>query len=92
MSRYNVFQYKVSDQMSYLTALYDNFEIFQKKFNGEEFSKIEGHFAKFQPIFNLKTILNSKKDRRINFWAIGAGSCKSGTTPLPIEKDLNTSI
>ena len=22
--------------------------------------KIEGHFAKFQPIFNLKTVLNSQ--------------------------------
>ena len=43
------------------TALYDNFEIFQKKFNREEFSKIEGQFAKFQPIFNLKTVLNSQK-------------------------------
>ena len=62
MSRYNVFQYKISDRMSYLGALYDNFEIFRKKkFNGEEFLKIEGHFAKFQPIFNLKTVLNSQK-------------------------------
>ena len=61
MSRYNVFQYKISDRMSYLGALYDNFEIFRKKiFNGKEFSKIEGQFAKFQPIFNLKTVLNSQ--------------------------------
>ena len=45
VSRYNVFQYKISDRMSYLTALYDNFEIFRKKnFNGEEFSKIETDF------------------------------------------------
>ena len=29
--RYNVFKYKISDRMSYLTALYDNFEIFVKK-------------------------------------------------------------
>ena len=48
--------------MSHLEALYDNFEIFRKKnFNGKEFSKIEGQFAKFQPIFNLKTVLNSQK-------------------------------
>ena len=61
-SCFKVFQYKISDRMSYLTALYDNFEIFRKKiFNGEEFSKIEGQFAKFQPIFNLKTVLNSQK-------------------------------
>ena len=31
MSRYNIFQYKISDRMSYLGALYDNFEIFRKK-------------------------------------------------------------
>ena len=36
-------------------------KFFEKKiFNGEEFSKIEGQFAKFQPIFNLKTIFNSQ--------------------------------
>ena len=47
--------------MSRLVALYDNFEIFRKKnFNGEEFLKIEGQFAKFQPIFNRKTVLNSQ--------------------------------
>ena len=60
MSRYNGFQYKISDRMSYLGDLYDNFEIFKKNFNGEEFSKIEGQFDKFQPIFNLKTVLNSQ--------------------------------
>ena len=42
MTRFNVFQYRISDQMSYLRDLYDNFEIFQKKFHGEKFSKIEG--------------------------------------------------
>ena len=31
MTRYNVFQYEISDRMSYLGAPYDNFEIFQKK-------------------------------------------------------------
>ena len=48
--------------MSYSGALYDNFEIFRKKyFNGGEFSKIDGQFAQFQPIFNRKTVLNSRK-------------------------------
>ena len=62
MSRFKVFQYEISDRISYWRTLYDNFEIFRKKiFNGEEFSKIEGQFAKFQPIFNLKTVLNSQK-------------------------------
>ena len=57
MSRFKVFQYEISDRMSYLKALYDNFEIFRKKiFNGKEFSKIEGQFAKFQPIFNLLSL------------------------------------
>ena len=61
MSRFKVFQYKISDRMSHLGALYDNFEIFRKKiFNGKEFSKIEGQFAKFQPMFNLKTVFNSQ--------------------------------
>ena len=31
MFRIEVFQYKISDRMSYLTALYDNFLIFRKK-------------------------------------------------------------
>ena len=40
MFRFKVFQYKNSDRMSHLEALYDNFEIFRKKnFNGKEFSK-----------------------------------------------------
>ena len=61
MSRFKVFQYKISDRISHLEALYDNLEIFRKKiFNGKEASKIEGQFAKFQPIFNLKTVLNSQ--------------------------------
>ena len=38
------------------------FEIFRKKKNsmGKTFSKIEQNRAKFQPIFNLKTVLNSE--------------------------------
>ena len=61
MSRVNIFQYEISDRMSHLRTLYDNFEIFrQKTFNVEELSKIERQFAKFQPIFNLKTVLNSQ--------------------------------
>ena len=37
-------------------------KFFERKiFNGKEFLKIEGQFAKFQPIFNLKTVLNSHK-------------------------------
>ena len=61
LSRFKVFQYEISDRMSHVGALYNNFEIFRKKnFNGKEFSKIEGQFAKFQPIFNLKTVLNSE--------------------------------
>ena len=31
MSRFKVFQYKLSDRMSHLGALIDNFEIFPKK-------------------------------------------------------------
>ena len=31
MTRFKVFQYKISDRMSHLGALYDNFEIFRKK-------------------------------------------------------------
>ena len=60
-TRFKVFQFEISNRMSYSRTLYDNFEIFRKKiFNGEEFSKIEGQFAKFQPIFNLKTVFNSQ--------------------------------
>ena len=59
---YKAFQYEISDRISYLVALHDNFEIFRKKkFNAEEFSKIEGQFANFQPIFNRKAVLNSQK-------------------------------
>ena len=37
-------------------------KFFKKKiFNGEGFSKNEVPFAKFQPIFNRKTVLNSQK-------------------------------
>ena len=35
----------------------------KKKFNWEEFSKIDGQFAKFQPIFHLKMVLDSQKIR-----------------------------
>ena len=31
MSGFKVFQYEISDRMSHLGALYDNFEIFRKK-------------------------------------------------------------
>ena len=40
--------------------LHDNFEIFGKiNFYGEEFSKIDGQFPKFQQTFNRKTVLSS---------------------------------
>ena len=43
-------------------------KFFEKMFfNGEEFSKIEGQFAKFQPIFILKTVLNSQEIGKSSF-------------------------
>ena len=51
MSRYNVFQYEIPDRMSYLRALFNNFEHFFEKYN---FSGKE--FAGFHSIFNLKTV------------------------------------
>ena len=90
MFKIKVFQYKISDRMRYLTALYDNFEIFQKKiFNEEEFLKIEGQFAKFQPIFNQKTVLNSKHIGESIFEQSGRARCKSVPHPLPSQIKIN---
>ena len=67
-----------------IRELYDNFEIFRKKiFNGEEFSKIEGAVREISTDFQSENGFELTKDRRIKFWAIGAGSCKSLTTSLP---------
>ena len=56
MSRFKVFLYEISNLMQYLGALSNNFEILRK--NGEGFLKVEVQLAKFQPIFNLETVLN----------------------------------
>ena len=48
MFRIKVFQYKISDRMSYLGALYDNFETFRKKFSmGKNFRKSRGSSRNF---------------------------------------------
>ena len=61
MSRFKVYQYKIFSivwAISELSTIISKF--FQKKFNEEEYSKIEGQLGKFQPIFKLKTVLISQ--------------------------------
>ena len=68
MSRYNVFQYKISDRMSYLGALYDDFEIFQKKiFQWRRIFEKRGPVRKISTDFQSESGFELTKDRRIKF-------------------------
>ena len=68
MSRYNVFQYKISDRMSYLGALYDNFEIFRKKkFQWGRVFENRGPVREISTDFQSENGFELTKDRRINF-------------------------
>ena len=68
MSRYNVFQYKISDRMSYLTALYDNFEIFRKKnFQWERIFENRGAVREISTDFQSENGFELRKYRRTIF-------------------------
>ena len=68
MSRYNVFQYKISDRMSYLGALYDNFEFFLKKiFQWERNFENRGAVREISTDFQSENGFELTKDRRIRF-------------------------
>ena len=68
MSRYNVFQYKIYDRMSYLGALYDNFEIFGKnKFRWGRIFENRGAVIEISPHFQLENGFELTKGRRIKF-------------------------
>ena len=69
MSCYNVFKYKISDQMSYLTAPYDNFEeMFRKKFFqwGRIFEN-RGAVREISTDFQSENGFQLTKHRRIKF-------------------------
>ena len=66
--RFKVFQYEISDRMSYLGALYDNFEIFRKKFfQWESIFENRGAVREISTDFQLKNGFELIKDRRIKF-------------------------
>ena len=68
MSRFKVFQYKISDRTSHLGALYDNFEIFRKKnFQWERIFKNRGAVREISTDFQTENGLKLTKDRRIKF-------------------------
>ena len=79
MFRSKVFQYAISDRMSYLATISNTFEIFQwgKIFNNR------GAVCKILTDFQSENYFELTKERRINFLAIGTGSGKSVTTPSP---------
>ena len=60
MSRIKVFQYKISDRMSYLRTIYYYFEIFRKKFHLERVFENQGAGREFHLIFKMKTVLNTQ--------------------------------
>ena len=66
MSRFKVFQYKISDRMSHLGALYDNFEIFRKKnFQWERIFENRGAVREISTDFQSENGFELTKDRRI---------------------------
>ena len=66
MSRFKVFQYKISDRMSYLGALYDNFEIFRKKiFQWGRIFENQGAVREISTDFQSENGFELTKDRRI---------------------------
>ena len=66
--RYNIFQYKISDPMSFLTALYDNFKIFRKNFfHWERNFENRGAFRKISTDFQFENGFELSKCRRIDF-------------------------
>ena len=67
MSRYNVFQYEISDRMSYMGALCDNFEIFQKKFQWEWIFKNGGAVRKISTDFQPENSFELTNYSKINF-------------------------
>ena len=62
-SRFKVFQFKISDQMSFLRAPFDNFEISRKKFENR------GAVRKYKTDFQSENGLKLTKYRGINFRA-----------------------
>ena len=68
MSSYNVFQYKISHRMSYLGALYENFEIFRKKnFQWERIFENRGSAREISTDFQSENGFELPIHRRINF-------------------------
>ena len=68
MSRFKVFQYKISDRMSYLGALYDNFEIFRKKnFQWERIFENRGAVREISTDFQSENGFELTIYRRIKF-------------------------
>ena len=66
MSRYNVFQYR----MSYLGALYDNFETFRKKIQWEGIFENRGAVPEISTDFRSENGFELTKYTRINFFTI----------------------
>ena len=82
--------YKISDRMSHLGALYDNFEIFRKKiFNGRKIFENRGAVREISTHFQSENAFELTTYRRIKFWAIRAGSCKSLLPSLFMVIQLN---
>ena len=67
MSRFKVFQYEICDRMSHLGALYENFEIFQKKFQWERIFENRGVVCEILTDFQSKDVFELTKYWRINF-------------------------
>ena len=68
MSRFKVFQYKISDRMSHLGALYDNFEIFRKKiFQWERIFENRGAVREISTDFQSENGFQLTQHRRIKF-------------------------
>ena len=66
MSRFKVFQYEISDRMSYSRTLYDNFEIFRKKiFQWGRIFENRGAVREISTDFQSENGFELTKDRRI---------------------------
>ena len=71
MFRFKVFQYKNSDRMSHLEALYDNSEIFRKKkFQWERIFENRGTVCEISTDFQFENGFELTKHRRINFLSV----------------------
>ena len=88
MARYNVFEFKIPDRMSFLKSLYDHFENFRKiKFQWEIILEKPTVFCEFSLDFQFENGFDLTKNMRIEmrgtFWSRAYFCFSRRPTPPP---------